>query len=116
MLFDWRARNGGDDADVFAYLLDENTGNTIQLLDANAPRVGAAPWQSSDVTVMTPGDYKYVFVSGTFDESFGLVAGASLQIDNIRVVSNRPPTPVNTTGAVTFESEEVLLTRQFYCY
>ena len=69
VLFDWRAQGGGDDADVFAYLLDENTGNTIQLLDANAPRVGAAPWQSSDVTVMTPGDYKYVFVSGTFDES-----------------------------------------------
>ena len=53
-LFDWRGQGGGDDADVFAYLLDENTGNTIQLLDANAPRVGAAPWQSSDVTVMTP--------------------------------------------------------------
>ena len=70
VLFDWRAQGGGDDADVFAYLLDENTGNTIQLLDANAPRVGAAPWQSSDVTVMTPGDYKYVFVSGTFDESW----------------------------------------------
>ena len=43
-----------------------------------------------------------MFVSGTFDESFGLAAGASLQIDNIRVVSNRPPTPVDTTGAVTF--------------
>ena len=30
VLFDWRAQGGGDDADVFAYLLDENTGNTIK--------------------------------------------------------------------------------------
>ena len=28
VLFDWRAQGGGDDADVFAYLLDENTGET----------------------------------------------------------------------------------------
>ena len=27
----------------------------------------------------------------------------------ILVISNRPPTPVDTTGAATFESEEVLL-------
>ena len=77
---------------------------------------GVQPWQSSDVTVTVPGDYKYVFVSGTFDESFGMLAGASLQIDNITVISNRPPTPVDTTGAVTFESEEVLLPGSRNCY
>ena len=40
VLFDWRARNGSDDYDVYAYLLEENTGgNTIELLDANAQEV-----------------------------------------------------------------------------
>ncbi len=46
---------------------------------------------------------------GTFDDSFGLWAGAALEIDNIRVISTAPPTPINTTGAVTFEAEEILL-------
>ena len=53
VLFDWRARNGGDDADVFAYLLEENTGNNTGIIECNRPRV-AAPWQSSDVTVTDP--------------------------------------------------------------
>ena len=79
------------------------------MLDANAPRSATAPWRTSDVTISTPGDYKYVFVSGTFDDSFGMWAGAALEIDNIRVISNRPPTPIDTTGAVTFEAEEILL-------
>jgi len=109
VVFDWKAEGGADDADVYAYLLEETTGNTIQLLDANAPRGVSAPWQTNDVTVTTPGDYKYVFISGTFDKTFGMAAGARLYVDNIRVISSAPPVPVDTTGTVTFQSEEVLL-------
>ena len=39
VLFDWRAQ--GVVMQCFAFLLEENTGNTIELLDANAPRAGA---------------------------------------------------------------------------
>ena len=107
VLFDWRARNGSDAYDVYAYLLEENTGVTQELL--NVTGAGSTAWATRDITVTTPGDYKYVFVAGTFDETFGQAAGASLYIDNITVISSAPPTPVNTTGAITFEAEEVLL-------
>ena len=93
--------------DVYAYLLEENTGVTQELL--NVTGAGSTAWATRDITVTDPGDYKYVFVAGTFDETFGQAAGASLYIDNITVISSAPPTPVNTTGAVTFEAEEVLL-------
>ena len=92
---------------MYAYLLEENTGVTQELL--NVTGAGSTAWATRDITVTAPGDYKYVFVAGTFDETFGRAAGASLYIDNITVISSAPPTPVNTTGAVTFEAEEVLL-------
>ena len=107
VLFDWRARNGSDAYDVYAYLLEETTGATQELL--NVTGNGNTAWATQDVTVTAPGNYKYVFVAGTFDETFGRAAGASLYIDDITVISSAPAVPVDTTGAVTFESEEVLL-------
>ena len=57
-------------------LFEENTGVTQELL--NVTGAGSTAWATRDITVTAPGDYKYVFVAGTFDETFGMAAGASL--------------------------------------
>jgi|GEM_PF-855504 len=92
--FDWKAEGGGDAYDIYAYLLNVDTGETIQLLNSTGNSTGATTsWATSTTTVSTAGTYKFVFVSGTFDYSFGKAAGASLYIDNITVTQAvMPPT------------------------
>ena len=50
-------------------------------------------------TVPTTGNYKFVFVSGTWDATRGQAAGARLSIDNIVVLNN--PTNGMVAGNVT---------------
>ena len=44
-------------------------GSTIELLDETAD--GSTDWAPANVSVTAAGDYKFVFVSGTFDYTFG---------------------------------------------
>jgi len=59
------------------------------LLDETAN--GSTDWAPAEVTVTANGDYKFVFVSGTFDYTFGRALGASLYIDDIDVDSSSGP-------------------------
>ena len=83
--FDWRAQGGSDAFDVYAYALNTDTGETINLLNQTGSGTNDSGWQTVNVDIPTTGNYKFVFVSGTFDETFGTVAGASLYIDNVSV-------------------------------
>ena len=83
--FDWRAQGGSDAFDVYAYALNTDTGETINLLNQTGTGRGDSGWQTVNVEIPTTGNYKFVFVSGTFDETFGMAAGASLYIDNVNV-------------------------------
>jgi len=74
---------------VYAYLLNTADGSTIELLDETAN--GSTDRAPADVTVTANGDYKFVFVSGTFDYTFGRALGASLYIDDIDVESASGP-------------------------
>lgn len=87
--FNWKAANGEDAFDVYAYLLNTANGSTIELLDETAN--GSTNWAPSETTVTTAGDYKFVFISGTFDYTFGRRLGASLYIDDITVDSASGP-------------------------
>ena len=87
--FNWKAANGADAFDVYAYLLNTADGSTIELLDETAN--GSTDWAPAEVTVTANGDYKFVFVSGTFDYTFGRALGASLYIDDIDVDSSSGP-------------------------
>ena len=100
--FDYRAFGGGDAFDVYAYLLETSTGNTIELL--NRTGIGNSDTGIINVsnTVTATGNYKFVFVSGTFDETFGTVAGATLVVDNVDVVRNSAVSAVN---AMIYNSE-----------
>lgn len=83
--FEWRAAAGGDAYDVFAYLLKDNGQTQILLNQTQAGTSGDTGWLTVSSTVNSTGNYKFVFVSGTFDYSFGGVAGASLYVTNISI-------------------------------
>ena len=63
--------------------------STIELLDETAD--GSTDFAPANVTVTAAGDYKFVFVSGTFDYTFGRALGASLYIDDIDVETANGP-------------------------
>jgi flagellin len=83
--FDWRAQGGADAYDVYAYLLNVDDGSSIELLNQTGSGTGDTGWQTSTQTITAGGNYKFVFVSGTFDETFGTAAGGSLYVDNVTV-------------------------------
>lgn len=81
---DWRAQMGADDYDVYAYLLDKNTGAKHQLF---YQRGAAKAWSTSKFTVpVTSSRFAFQFIGGTFDRTCGRAVGATLYIDNARQV------------------------------
>ncbi len=83
--FYWKAANGGDYFDVFAYLVNETTGATVTLLDANG---NVTNWTkvTKVISAGEAGIYRFVFVSGSYDATGGQALGASLYLDNIKLV------------------------------
>ena len=83
--FYWKAANGGDYFDVFAYLVNETTGATVTLLDANG---NVTNWTKATKVISSgeAGIYRFVFVSGSYDATGGQALGASLYLDNIKLV------------------------------
>jgi flagellin-like hook-associated protein FlgL len=90
--FEWRASGGEDAYDVIGYLVDENTGHVEEILnETGADRSAATNWATVSRDITTSGSYKFVFVSGTWDATGGMAAGAQLFIDNISVTQNNKP-------------------------
>jgi VCBS repeat-containing protein len=85
--FDWAANYVNDYYHVVGYLLNADTG-AISVALQGWGMTGAG---IGSVGVPATGNYRFVFVSGTYDASGGTVLGASMYIDNIRV----------ETGAIT---------------
>ena len=113
--FDYFAEAGGDYYDVYGYLLNTTTGDTIELLNETGPssfRLSdpkASRNTTKTVTVGASGDYKFVFISGSFDATGGRYMGGSLYISNINVVQANPPPSNITTSAVSINVEEATL-------
>ncbi|SEJ65465.1 hypothetical protein [Demequina mangrovi] len=88
--FDWRALGGDDAYDVFGYLLNTESGVQTELIDAvGASATATTAWATVDAEIPATGTYRFVFVSGTFDFTGGLAAGASLYVDNVRVYGSK---------------------------
>ncbi len=100
--FDWQANYISDWFHVVGYLLNVDTGATIMALDAYG-RTGSG---LGTVSVPADGNYRFVFVSGTYDASGGTAAGASMYIDNIRVEAPAlSPTVIESLAlAISYES------------
>ncbi len=77
---DWKAVDEGDDFHVFGYLLNTDTCTQTEVIDATGEE---QDWTTTSVTIPSAGTYRFVFVSGSYDYSWGGVAGAYMYIDNI---------------------------------
>ncbi|PWU69228.1 SwmB domain-containing protein [Gracilibacillus dipsosauri] len=83
--FDWKANDGGDDYEVYGFLVDLE-GNHTEILYG---RGSAQGWTTNSGEVPADGTYKFRFVAGSFNRTDGTTHGATLSIDNIRVVSSQ---------------------------
>ena len=91
VFFDWKASGTNDAFDVFAYLLNVDTGATQILLDSTQQNAGSTNWATVETTVQADGNYKYVFINGTYDATGGKLLGAEMYIDNIYIERQRLP-------------------------
>jgi hypothetical protein len=83
--FDWKALPGTDAYNLFAYMVEKDTGAYINLLrSAGANSTSGTTWSTQTNTVPTSGAYKFVFVAGSWDSTYGTIIGGQMLIDNIR--------------------------------
>lgn len=82
--FDWSAVNGGDNYDVYGYLINSATGAQTEVIDSDGV---SQAWTTKSATIPATGNYRFVFINGTHDLSCGRAAGGSLYIDNVQVAS-----------------------------
>ena len=102
--FDWRASGGVDAYDVYAYLLNVDTGETTKLLDETGlSAAGNTEWATAKTSIPKTGNFKFVFVSGSFDATGGKVTGAQLYVDNIQTSpASVPLSPNLFDGLVSY--------------
>ncbi|MGF1480400.1 MAG: DUF4347 domain-containing protein [Cyanophyceae cyanobacterium] len=89
--FEWQAQGGGDAYDIYGYIVDINNNHIETILDETGSSESAATtWATETITVSQAGEYKFVFVAGTYDYSGGKAAGAQLYIDDVTVTQSVP--------------------------
>ena len=99
----WYSIGSSDAYDAFGYLVNTDTGATIELLNATGASASASrPWGTTTVAMsgvsgFTAGNYKYVFINGTWDASGGMAEGAFLAIDDVSVSNSAPALTVSSS-------------------
>ena len=106
--FDWQATGSGDRADVYAYLLNVDDGSTVQLLNHTAADRGSTPISrvNRQLSSSEAGNYKFVFISGSYDADGGGKLGSGLILSNIGVTQADPTANKITTAKTTFTAQE----------
>ncbi|WP_058305698.1 Ig-like domain-containing protein [Gracilibacillus massiliensis] len=84
LFFDWKANDGGDDYEVYGFLINESNDNHTEILYGRGSSQG---WTTNSGEIPADGTYKFRFVAGSFNRTDGTTHGATLSIDNIKVVS-----------------------------
>lgn len=86
--FWFKGIQGGDKYSVYAYLVEQNTGLYLEILDEM--QTTGMPDQWREVTYTVPsgkdGDYAFVFICGSWDYTFGTYVGGELLVDTIRII------------------------------
>ena len=90
----------------YAYLLNVDDGSTVELFNYTHPTAGSTPLATVNTTLQSAGNYKFVFVSGSYDATGGTKVGSSLSISNIQIDQVNPSQSSTTIAEVTIESEE----------
>ena len=85
--FDWKSAGTDDAASIYAYLLNVDTGATIELINFTQSTDGVTTdWAKNTTNITTAGNYKFVFINGTYDATGGKALGAEMYIDNVNIV------------------------------
>lgn len=85
-VFNWKALSLGDAYNIFAYLVEKTTGAYITLIRQAPTTTTSTGWITQTVPIPISGDYKFVFVSGGWDSTYGNFIAAALLVDNIKRV------------------------------
>lgn len=118
--FEWYGMSGGDAYDIYGYLLNEDTGETIELVNESgiesgssedfypytAGQTASAGWVTENTVVSNAGNYKFVFISGTYDYSGGQYVGNGMRIRNVDVQQANPPPANELRASVTLQAVE----------
>ena len=96
----------GDAADVRAFLIDENDGTVVDLVDYTHNAIGQTPVFSVNETITRQGSYKFAFISGSFDENGGGRVGSQISLTNLAITQNDPANAAVTNASVTLEATE----------
>ena len=83
LAFDWSAANGGDDYEVYGFIVNTQTNVHTELFYG---RGNIQSWRTVSGTIPADGEYRFRFVTGSYDRTGGRALGASLYIDNARVL------------------------------
>ena len=105
----WDAQGGADAYDVFGYLIDVNTGESQIIMNETSNTTSGTTTQESTLTINKNGEYKFVFVSGTYDLTGGQALGATLNINEINITNNSFTPTGNTSSSCN--CEDLNLTR-----
>ncbi len=89
---DWKAVAGGDWYDVVGYLMSTGPDGIWGNADDSrvmmfAERGSVNNWTTSQITIPSDGEYKFEFVSGSYDRTGGTALGATLYVDNLQLIS-----------------------------
>jgi hypothetical protein len=76
----WKALGASDDYAVLGYLLNVDTCAQTEVIDSTGDE---SQWTTTTVSIPASGNYKFVFVGGTYDYSWGGAAGSYFYVDNI---------------------------------
>ncbi|MGC6474352.1 MAG: hypothetical protein ACON5P_06890, partial [Candidatus Puniceispirillaceae bacterium] len=109
--FNWQGVGSGDAADVYAFLIDENDGTVIELLNYTHNAIGQTPVFSVDETINRQGSYKFAFISGSFDENGGGRVGSQVSLTNLTITQADPANANYSNAEVTVEAVEATTVR-----
>jgi hypothetical protein len=85
MAFDWRALSDTDAYTIYSYMIEKNTGGIVPILRTASPNFTFdSEWTTQYTVVPISGSYKFVFVMGSWDSTFGNYVAGRMLIDNMR--------------------------------
>lgn len=111
---DWSAQGGGDWYEALGYLIGDGDDDTFGTGDDTetllfSERGATKAFSTETASVSATDTYKFRFVSGSYDASGGTALGASLYVDNVRVVSGTALTDavaLNIARRVAFQNTD----------
>ncbi len=102
--FRWKAEGGSDAYDVNAYLVNVDNNNFISMLNRTASSSSETTnFETISARVPTAGNYKFVFVNGSYDFGGDANHGSQIYLDDISVSAVSDDILDQISDNITFE-------------